>query len=109
MNNGGNGMKTRSHQKTLRPLAVESLAIEALTFIAGDPDLASRFISLSGLDVGSMRMAAQDPQFLAGVLDYVLADDRLVVDLAAATGHPPEAIVATCLSLKSPAPGDGGL
>ena len=109
MNNGGNGMNMRLHRKTSPPLAVESLAIQALTLMANDPEIASRFMSLSGLDAGSLRTAAKDPHFLAGVLDYVMADERLIVELAAATGHPPETIVAACQSAKGPAPDDSGL
>ena len=97
MNNGGNGMTTRSAQITLTPKAVESLAVEAFAFIAG------------GLDPSSLRAAAKDPHFLAGVLDYVITDERLIFDLAAATGHRPESIVAACRSLKGPAPDDCGL
>ena len=96
MNNGDNRMKSMSGQKTLSPKAVESLAIEAFTLIAADPALASRFMSLSGFDAGSLRMAAKRPHFLAGVLDYVMTDERLLLDLAAATGHSPEAIAAAC-------------
>ncbi len=109
MNNGDRGMTMRSGQKTLSPTAVESLAIDAFTFIAGDPEHASRFLSLSGFDMSSLRMAAKDPHFLAGVLDYVMTDERLISDLSTATGHPPEAIVAACQSLKGPAPDDFGL
>lgn len=101
MNNGDNLMRSPSSQKTLSPKAVESLAIEALTLIASDPALASRFMSLSGFDPGSLRMAAKRPDFLAGVLDYVMADERLILDLAAATGHRPELIAAACRSRES--------
>ena len=96
MNNGDNLMRSPSGRKTLSPKAVESLAIEALNLIAGDPALASKFMSLSGFDPGSLRMAARRPDFLAGVLDYVMTDDGLILDLAAATGHRPETIAAAC-------------
>ena len=109
MNNGDNRMKTLSGQTTLPPKDVENLAIEALTLIAADPALASRFMSLSGFDAGSLRMASKRPHFLAGVLDYVMTDERLLLDLAAATGHRPEAIAAACRSLENPAPGSSGL
>ena len=103
MNNGDNRMKSPSGQKTLSPRDVESLAIEAFTLIAGDPALASRFMSLSGFDPGSLRMAAKRPDFLAGVLEYVMTDERLILDLAAATGHRPEMIAAACLQHDNPA------
>ena len=75
MNNGDNLMRSPPVQTMLSPKAVESLAIEALTLIAGDPALAARFMSLSGFDPGSLRMAAKRPDFLAGVLDYVMTDE----------------------------------
>ncbi len=101
MNNGDNLMRSPSGQKTLSSDAVESLAIEALTLIAGDPTLASRFMSLSGFDPGSLRMASKRPDFLAGVLDYVMTDERLILDLAAATGYRPEIIAAACRSFET--------
>ncbi len=106
MNNGKHGMTTLSGRKTLSPKAVESLAIEALTLIAADPALTSTFMTLSGFDAASLRMAAKRPHFLAGVLDYVMTDERLILDLAAATGYRPEAIeaiAAACRSLEAPA------
>lgn len=104
MNNGEHGMRASSGPKTLSPDAVESLAIEALALIAADPALTSSFMNLSGFEVGSLRLAAKRPDFLAGVLDYVMSDERLVLDLAAATGYRPEAIAAACRSLEAPAP-----
>ena len=109
MNNGRVGMTMRSGSKTFSPLAAESLAIEAFTFIANDPEHASRFMSLSGFDMGSLRTAAKEPHFFAGLLDYVMTDERLISELAIATGHTPEAIVAACLSLKGPASEEFGL
>ena len=104
MNNGKHGMRALSGGKALAPQAVESLAIKALTLIASDPALTSSFMNLSGFDPGSLRMAAKRPDFLAGVLDYVMTDERLILDLAAATGYRPEAIAAACRSLEAPAP-----
>jgi hypothetical protein len=61
----------------------ESLAIQALTFIAADPERLGRF----GPD--SLRVAAQQPDFLAGVFEYLLADERLLLDFAAEAGIDP--------------------
>ena len=106
MNNGKHGMRS---VLTLAPEAVESLAIEALTLIAADPALTSNFMTLSGFEAGSLRMAAQRPHFLAGVLDYVMTDERLILDLSAATGYRPETIAAACRSLEPPALESSGL
>ena len=106
MNNGKHGMRP---VLTLAPEAVESLAIAALTLIAADPALTSSFMTLSGFDAGSLRMAAKRPHFLAGVLDYVMTDERLILNLAAATGYRPEAIAAACRNLEPPALDSAGL
>ena len=39
---------------------------------------------------------AADPQFLAGVLDLVMADEPLLIAFAAEAGHTPEAVVQAC-------------
>ena len=57
-------------------------AIAALGFLAEDPDRLERFLSLSGLGPHNLRKAAADPRFLAAVLEYVGADERLLVAFA---------------------------
>ena len=60
------------------------------------PDLIIMDIQLpevSGLEAGSIRNAAQDPQFLAGILDHVAGDEALLVAFAAHAGIPPERVV----------------
>ena len=56
------------------------LAIEALGYIAGDPELLARFLAMTGLDPGAIRAAAAEPDFLLGVLEYVCGDERLLVE-----------------------------
>lgn len=68
-------------------------ALQALTFIAGDPDHAGRFMALSGIEPGALRAAAADPAFLSGVLDYLVADEPLLLLFAADAGLAPEAVV----------------
>jgi Protein of unknown function (DUF3572) len=55
----------------------ELLALDALTFLAGSPDDLGRFVALSGAAPADIRTRAGDPEFLAGVLDFVLGDDEL--------------------------------
>lgn len=62
--------------------AAEALAIQALTFIAGDGDRLGRFLALSGCGPDSIRSAAQNPEFLGGVLEHVTADEELLVAFA---------------------------
>jgi len=72
----------------------ESLAIEALGFLAAEPQRLMRFLSLTGIEPETVRDAARAPGFLAAVLDYVAADETLLVACADTLGRRPEAVVA---------------
>lgn len=60
----------------------EKLAVQALSYLAGDPEQLGRFLALSGLGPETLRTASRDPHFLAGVLDFVAGDERLLVAFA---------------------------
>jgi Protein of unknown function (DUF3572) len=70
----------------------ETIAVEALRFLAGDAARLVRFLDLCGLNPNSVRSAARDPGFLAGVLDYVSADEALLVAFAQDAGIEPSAV-----------------
>jgi hypothetical protein len=57
----------------------EGLAISALSYLAGNPDALGRFLSLSGIGPADLRTAAREPGFLAGVLEFFLADESLLL------------------------------
>lgn len=65
--------------KRLSVEAAEELAISALGFLAGNPDALGRFLSLSGIGPADLRIAAREPGFLAGVLEFFLADESLLL------------------------------
>jgi len=67
----------------------EGLAIQALTFIAGDGERLGRFLAVTGIGPAQIRTAAYEPGFLAGVLDYVASDDRLLAAFAGEIGLDP--------------------
>jgi hypothetical protein len=67
----------------------EGLAIQALTFIAGDGERLGRFLAVTGIGPAEIRVAAREPGFLAGVLDYMASDDRLIAGFADETGLDP--------------------
>ena len=72
----------------------EALGIRALAFVAGDPDLLPRFLSITGIEAGRIREAARQPGFLAGVLDFVLAHVPTVMAFAEASGLDPSSLAA---------------
>lgn len=73
----------------------EMTAISALAFLAGRPEDLGRFLALSGIDPTALRRIAGEPEFLAGVLDFLIGDDALLVAFAADAGIPPERVAAT--------------
>jgi len=77
------------------------LAIDALSFLAGEPEALGRFLALSGIGPTMLRAAASDPVFLAGVLDYFLSDEPLLLAFANQAGIPAERISAARRALGS--------
>ena len=72
----------------------ETLAIEALSWLAGDEEALSQFITLSGIGPDALRSAADDPGFLAALLDFVTSEDSRILAFAAYAGVKPERVVA---------------
>src|SRR5262245_62375453 len=71
----------------------EQLAVQALGYIAGEPEQLGRFLALSGLGPETIRTAARDPRFLAGVLDYLAGDERLLSAFAGHAGVTPQQVM----------------
>ena len=61
----------------------EILALQGLGWLAGDRDGLQRFLDLSGLDAGAMRSQAGSPEMNAAVLDFLLAQEDLLVRFCA--------------------------
>ena len=72
--------------------AAEQIAIQALSFLAEDAERLGRFLALSGIDPGSIRGAAREPRFLAGVLDHIAGDERLLLAFCAQADLDPATI-----------------
>ncbi len=71
------------------PEAAEALAIQALTFIAGDGERLGRFLAVTGIGPAEIRAASRQPGFLAGVLEYLASDERLAATFALDAGCDP--------------------
>jgi hypothetical protein len=80
----------------------EIVAVQALSFIAGDPERLGLFLAESGLGPETLRTAATEPQFLASVLDFVLRDDATVKAFASASQLHPTNITAARQVLGDP-------
>jgi hypothetical protein len=78
-----------TQQPIARPQA-EALAVQALAWMAGDPDLIGRFLAVSGAGPADLRSRASEPEFLGFVLDFLLADEAALLAFAAAENIRPE-------------------
>jgi hypothetical protein len=70
----------------------ELLALRALGFLAETPDGLARFLDQSGVTPAELRARADDPHFLGGLLDFLLADDAMAGRFCAAEAIEPQAL-----------------
>jgi hypothetical protein len=80
----------------------EIVAIQALSFVAADPERLGAFLAESGIGPETLRKAASDPHFLASVLDFVMRDDATVKAFASASQLHPTNIAAAHQALNDP-------
>jgi len=80
----------------------EIVAVQALSFIAGDPERLGLFLAESGIGPETLRTAATEPRFLSSVLDFVMRDDATVKAFAAASQLHPTNIAAAHQALNDP-------
>ena len=71
----------------------ESLAVEALGFLSRSPERLVRFLDTTGMRPDTLRVAARSPGFLAGLMDYVVQDEELLLAFAEDSGVNPEDVM----------------
>ena len=57
----------------------ETIGLEALAWLAGHDEIFPGFLGSSGADAADLKARAEDPAFLAAVLDFICMDDAWVV------------------------------
>ncbi len=76
--------------KTISQADSQAIAIQALTYIAADREQMNRFVALSGITLEELRLAAKEPGFLVGVLDFFMGHEPTLMAFAANAGISPE-------------------
>ncbi|MDR5652022.1 DUF3572 domain-containing protein [Ruixingdingia sedimenti] len=66
----------------------EVVGLQALGWLAGQEDLLGIFLGSTGAAPGDLRARAQEAEFLASVLDFLLMDDGWVIAFCDAAGLP---------------------
>jgi hypothetical protein len=92
----------RKSKRNPREVA-EIVAIQALSFVASDPERLGAFLAESGIGPETLRGAASDPRFLAHVLDFIMRDDATVKAFAEVSSLHPTNIAAAHQALNDPA------
>lgn len=77
----------------------EEIAIQGLAFLAGEPESLGRFLALTGIGPADLRTASAEPGFLAGVLEFFLEDEALLLAFATHANLRPTMVAAARFSL----------
>lgn len=96
-------MHTRVERLTLE--AAEDVAVQALVFLTAEPARLSRFLALTGLDPSLAREQANTHQFMAAVLEHLLADESLLLSFTANASIDPRAVAPAHALLQQAAGG----
>ena len=82
-----------------RQESAESMALQALTWLLGQPDVIGAFLNASGASQGDLAALATEPVFLGAVLDFLTEDDARVMAFCDQAGLPYAAPMQARLSL----------
>ncbi|NVK33219.1 MAG: DUF3572 domain-containing protein [Rhodobacteraceae bacterium] len=77
----------------------QEIAMDALIHLTRDPELVGRFLALAGIGPESIRIAAEEPGFLAGVLEFYMSDEALLLSYCENIGLRPTLIAAARFEL----------
>lgn len=85
----GNKMQTK---KPLNPSEAEHIAITGFEYLANEPEILSRFLSITGVSPDELRNSINQPAFLVGILDFFLSDEKTLIEFAKVKKLNPEHI-----------------
>ncbi|WP_425049996.1 DUF3572 domain-containing protein [Psychromarinibacter sp. S121] len=71
----------------------ETLAAQALGWLAGSEELMPVFMGATGISVDDIRARASEPEFLASVLDFLLMDDAWITGFCDVAGLPYDSVM----------------
>jgi hypothetical protein len=76
------------------------MAIQALGFLAAEPERLDPFLAQAGLSPDTLRRAAAAPGFLAAVLEHLTADEATLLAFCADAALSPETVAAARATLS---------
>lgn len=79
--------------------SAETVALQALGFIAADDVELGRFLGLSGLSIDALRSSASAPGTMRAVMEYVMGHEPTAKAFAESQGYRPEHLAAAAHKL----------
>ena len=76
----------------LNPENAETIALNALGYLVDSPQALDRFMQHSGVDLTTIRARAGERDLLVAVLDFLMADEELLVEFCESTRTEPRAV-----------------
>jgi hypothetical protein len=101
-------MRLKADKSEQRSPAPEDVAISVLTWLGNEPEMLSRFLSLTGIDVGDLRQISSNPGFSAALLEFILAHEPTLEAFCGESGLPPETVAHAWQILSGPSYGGTG-
>ncbi|MBT05916.1 MAG: hypothetical protein CMM32_03245 [Rhodospirillaceae bacterium] len=80
----------------------ETIALQFLAFILSDPERRKAFLDKTGLDEFVLRKRLKDTDHLAGILDYLSADEDLLGDFCTQIDISPTSAMQAWKKLSNP-------
>lgn len=80
----------------------EILGLRALGWLAGDPEGLERFLQASGTDAVALRQAAGEPHMLGAILEFLLANEDLLLRFCEEASIKPPQVHAARHVLEGP-------
>jgi hypothetical protein len=80
--------------------SADEIAIDILAWLAGEPELLSRFLALTGTDPTALRNAIAEPGFMGGLIAFLMDHEPTLMAFCQATGTAPEDVVRAHAALS---------
>ncbi|MEM8744567.1 MAG: DUF3572 family protein [Pseudomonadota bacterium] len=87
--------------KTLSPDAAQDISVQALTFIAGDPEILSRFLGATGYTAESLHAPDTRERIPLAALDFLMGAEDLLLTFAANAGLDPAVVAGAHHTLQT--------
>lgn len=68
----------------------ETLALQALSFVANDEDMLIAYLHLSGMTLESLKKSASHKETLASILDFLLQNEKRLLEFCQSYSIPPD-------------------